>query len=113
MRGNSYTNKQLLTRLKRHCIEKHLSRYTIANPVWNTYLQRMEKDPILSDKIHNIMALADQWWEQIGIDALENNSYNNAMYARLTSNKAFTKDHDAIDLEEIVSKLEAQNVTKK
>lgn len=107
--GNTYTDKQLLTRLKRHCIDKHLSRYTIANPTWSGYKKRMDKDDLFASKVYNIMAEADQWWELQGVLALDNKDYNNAMYAKLTSNKAFTKDHAAADLEARIERLENGN----
>ncbi len=111
MRGNTYSDKQLIAKITEHCIDNHLSKYTLAYPVWQTFLKRMDKSTKFKTKVNNIVAISDQWWELQGVNNLDNNQYNNAMYARLTSNKAFTKDHDAIDLEEIVSKLEAQNVT--
>lgn len=113
MRGNTFSDKELIAKLTEHCIDNHLSKYTLAYPVWQTFLKRMNKSEKFETKVNNLLMTADQWWERQGLNALHDKDYNNMMWTKMTSNKAFTKDHDAIDLEEIVSKLEAQNVTKK
>ena len=108
-KGNQYTQKQLIDHLIQHCIEDHLSKYTIAYPVWQTYLQRMEKDPRFAVKINNLLMVSEQWWEKQGVAALHDKDYNNMMWTKMTSNKAFTKDHAAIDVEERIEALEAIN----
>ena len=104
--GNQYTDKQLLTRLKEHCVKLHLSKYTIAFPTWKTYRDRMAKDAVFETKVHELIALADQWFELKGLEALHDKDFNNVMFAKLTNNKSFTKDHTAIELEERIERLE-------
>jgi len=104
--GNQYTDKQLLSRLKQHCIVLHLSKYTMAYPVWQTYLQRMEKDAEFKVKINSLLMEAEQWWELQGVMALNDREYNNMMWTKMTCNKSFTKDHTAIELEERIERLE-------
>jgi len=110
--GNQYSDKQLLGRLKQHCIVLHLSKYTLAYPTWTAYKKRMDKDPVLESKVYELLALSDQWWELQGIDALHDKDFNNVMYAKLTNNKSFTKDHTSIDLETRIERLENEGTRK-
>ena len=110
---NNYSDKQLLIRLKSHCVKKHLSRHTLSYPTWNCFKKRIEKDPVFEIKVMDILALADEWWEIQGINNLENNQYNNGMYAKLTSNKSFTRDHMETDIQEIVERMEYDRSTNK
>ena len=104
--GNQYTDKELFEKLQHHLIEEHLSKYTMAYPVWQTYLQRMAKDAEFKVKINNLLMVAEQWWEKQGVGALNDKEYNNMMWTKMTSNKAFTRDHNAVDLETRIEELE-------
>jgi len=104
--NNVYSDKQLIDALKTHCIDEHLSKYTLAYPVWDTYILRMKKDAEFKTKIESLLMVAEQWWEKQGVQALENKDYNNMMWTKLTCNKTFTKNHEALDLEDRISKLE-------
>jgi len=104
--GNQYTDAQLIKKLKDHVIDDHLSKYTIAYPVWQTYLKRMEKDSEFKAKVNNLLAVAEQYFERLAIDNITNKDFNTQLWTKLTCNKAFSKDHVAIDLEERIKELE-------
>lgn len=110
--GNVYSDAELIKKLQTHVIDEHLSKYTMAYPIWSTYLQRMEKDAEFKSKIHNLLMIAEQWWEKQGVTALHDKEYNNMMWTKMTCNKAFTKDHVAIDLEDRIKELENAKLTK-
>ena len=102
----TYTDRQLLNRLTKHCIELHLSKFTVSRPTWNCYKKRMAENELFENKVQDIMATAEQWWELQGINALNDKDYNTGMYAKLTSNKAFMRDHKEIEFEERLEALE-------
>ena len=104
--GNQYTDEQLIIKLEAHCIDEHLSKYTVAYPTWKTYRDRMKKSSELEVKVHNLLALSDQWWERQAIAALHDKDYNNMMWTKMTSNKAFTKDHSDAEILERLERLE-------
>ena len=76
---------------------------------YHTYLQRMEKESDFKAKINNLLMVAEQWWERQGVTALNDKEYNNMMWTKMICNKVFTKNHDSIDLEERIERLESVN----
>ena len=110
--GNVYTDEQMFDYLEKHCITDHLSKYTLHKPIWETYKQRMRKDPAFAAKIGELLAEADEWFERTGLDALHDKDFNNVMFAKLTNNKAFTKDHVTVEIEERIQELEDAQLVK-
>ncbi len=108
----TYSDKQLIDSLTVHCIDNHLSKYTKAYPTWQGYLKRMDKDADLADKVNELLCVADQWFEKKGLDALHDKDFNNVMFAKLTNNKPFTKDHTTVELENILNALEEKEHEK-
>ncbi len=104
--ANTYTNKKILDRLTKHCLDEHLSKYTMNAPSYKAVGLRMKVDEELREQVEDILLQADAWWERKGVEALHDTTFNNFMYVRLTNSKAFTKDHAAIDLEDRITVLE-------
>ena len=102
----TYTQEELLEKLEKHCIEEHLSKYTMAYPTWQCYLKRMAQSDSFADKVNNSLMVAEQWWERQGVEALNDKEYNNMMWTKMTNNKAFTKDHHALDMESRIKAME-------
>jgi len=104
--GNQYTDAQLIKKLKDHVMDEHLSKYTMAYPVWQTYVQRMGKDAEFKSKVHNLLAVSEQYFEKLAIENITNKDFNTQLWTKLTCNKAFSKDHVAIDLEDRIQAIE-------
>ena len=104
----TYSEEQILDRIKEHCIDNHMSKYTMAYPTWQGVLKRLKENPEFEDKVNTLLALADQWWEKKGQEALHDKDFNNVMYAKLTNSKPFTKDHAAVEVEERISRIEEE-----
>ena len=102
----AYTEEYLLSRIKEHCIDNHLSKWTITKPTWNGYTKRMKKDPEFASKVEESIALADQHFEKMALDNLLNKDFNTRLWQMLTKNKPFTKDHATLELEQRIEALE-------
>jgi len=106
----AYTEDEILDSLRVHCIDEHLSKYTKHKPTWQAYLKRMKNDEEFTTKVNELLCEADQWFERQGLAALHDKDFNNVMFAKLTNNKAFTRDHlDAEMLERIEALEDAKN----
>ena len=109
-----YTDKQILDRLKVHCIDDFGSVWTMSKPTWQGIQKRMKKDVEFEEKVRDIVAEALHQWEKMGIDALLSNDegFNVALFKHYTMNKKPFIDHTTIELEERISELEQTKTTK-
>ena len=101
---------RMLKRLAKHCIDNKQSIHTITNPPWSFYKTQMSFDTSFADQANNIIAKGDSELEQIAIEALNDKTFNDRLWSKLVSNRTFTKDHLAIELEAKLDELlEAKN----
>ena len=100
-----YSAKHILTKLHTHCVVNKLSKYTVSQPTWHGINKRCKNHPDFAEAVDNILAQADEVWNQIGLDNLHSETLQFPMYKLLTSNKAYTRDHLSLELEDKLNQL--------
>ena len=103
-----YTEKQILTRLRKHLIDNMGSVWTMHKPTWQGVQKRITSDADFEEKVRDLVAEANHKWEKMGITALVNNdeAFNVQLYKHFTANKKAFLSYETLELDERISKLE-------
>ncbi len=108
-RPRTYSDKFLLKRLREHLIDNMGSIYTMHKPIWATYVKRMKKDERFKELVEDCRAEAEHKWEKWGLSNIngKNPDFNTGLYKHFTQNKKAFRDHNAIETDERLQKLES------
>ncbi len=108
--ANTYTDKEVLNGLRKHCVDEMKSKYSLHDPcTWQAIVKRINKgSKIFINKVQTILAEADARWEQLGIDALQNGdgSFNVSLFKMYASSKKPFQSYETNELEERIERLE-------
>jgi hypothetical protein len=106
--GDIYTDEQILKNIKEHLVEKKLSKYSMHKPVWQTVLQRMEKDSDFKAKVKTLEAQALAEWEQFGLDGFSDKDFNVGLFKMYAGSKKSFQSYEVNELENRLEKLEGK-----
>lgn len=107
-RPQKYSDKQILSRLREHCIDNLGSVWTMHNPSWNGITKRMDKDKEFAELVEDVVAEANHKWEKIGLKALlkGDQNFNVTLYKHFTQNKKAFLSHTELEVDERIKALE-------
>ena len=92
----TYSEEYLIKRLSKHCIDEHLSKYTTFKPTWQGYLKRMDNSDEFANKVNDILAEADLWFNKTLVENMvyekDGKRLDPKLFALATANKKFTLD---------------------
>ncbi len=104
----TYSDKQIITKLRKHLITEMGSFYTMHRPSYQAIIKRRKKDAAFNEMVEDVVNEANHKWHKMGLDALtsDNSDFNTTLFKYYTQNKKPFIDNEAIDLEERITKLE-------
>ena len=115
-RGNQYSTKQIIDRLREHMVDNALSYYTMTHPTYHTVFERIKGgDKKLEKAFNEIKALHWQIFERKLLDALFNgNEIDMQVFNAATRNKKPFLSYETLDVDARLEAIErVTNVNKK
>ncbi len=109
-RPRVYTDKQILDRLREHCIDNLGSVHSMHKPSWNGVQKRMKQDEEFSLLVMDLVAEAVHEWEKMGIAALTGNdeNFNVQLFKHFTMNKKPFLTHETLEVEKRLNVIESE-----
>lgn len=106
--GNTYSDKVILTRLRKHMVDNMLSKYSMSKPTWQAIVKRMKDNPEFTAKVQTIEAEHLKAWEELGLTALKNNdeNFNVPLFKMYATSKKSFQNYDTLELEARIERLE-------
>ena len=114
MAHKTYSDKQIIDKLKKHLIDDMGSFYTMSKPSFQAIIKRRKKDPLFNEMVEDVVNESNQKWHKMGLEALLENDteFNVPLFKYYTQNKKPFLDNEVIKNDERLSALEL-HVNKK